>query len=334
MVIKDYVGHPLQTRGVEQYTLQNGKGNGMQFAFIRNGLGLEMWISVDRCADVSRVNVNGQNIAFFSPCGYVAPSYYDNVGAGFLKSFTAGFITTCGFGNVGQPNCDQGDDLPLHGTIANIPSELRSIEETEDGITVKFTVRDAVIFGYKYELIRTYFVSYKENKFTMEDNIQNIGDTEAPFMLLYHCNFGYPLLTENSELKVPYDKMWARTEEAHINIDTALQMEVPQTAYVERCYFFDMAEKDGVCKSGIYNKDIDLGFVMKFKKNELPCFTEWKMMGKSDYVLGLEPGNIHPCGRANAREDGILQFLQPDEKYKTSLEFNFVTDKSFFDKEF
>lgn len=324
----------MQTRGLEQYTLQNGKGNGMNFSYIRNGLGLEMWISIDRCADVSRVNINGKNVAFFSPCGYVAPSYYDKDGTGFLKSFTAGFITTCGFGNVGQPCNDQGVDLPLHGTIANIPSELRSIEETEDGITVKYAVRDAVLFGYKYELIRTYFVSYKENTFTLKDDIENIGDVEAPFMLLYHCNFGYPLISENSEVKIPYEKIWANEPDAKDNIDTALLMEEPQPAYVERCYFFDMIEKDDICKSGVYNKDFDFGFVMKFKKSELPCFTEWKMMGKTDYVLGLEPGNLHPCGRTNARNNGILQFLQPDEKFSATLEFSFLTDKSNFDKEF
>lgn len=334
MVIKDYVGHPLQTRGVEQYTLQNGKGNGMQFAFVRNGIGLEMWISVDRCADVSRVTVGGQNIAFFSPCGYVAPTFYDGVGAGFLKSFTAGFITTCGLTTVGQPCNDQGEDLPLHGTIANIPSELRSIEENSDGVTLTFLIRDCIIFGFKYQIIRKYFISYNDNTFTMEDNIENIGDTEAPFMLLYHCNFGYPILSENTLVKISYDKMWARSEESKKYIDSALQMEKPQPNYVERCYFFDMTEKDDICKSGLFNNDINLGFVMKFKKSELPCLTEWKMMGKTDYVLGLEPGNIHPCGRANARKDGILQFLKPDECYKTSLEFSFMNDKNNFEKEF
>ena len=36
--MKDYIGNPLQIRGAEQYILQNGKGNGMHFVYVRNGL--------------------------------------------------------------------------------------------------------------------------------------------------------------------------------------------------------------------------------------------------------------------------------------------------------
>lgn len=333
-MLKDYIGNPLQIRGAEQYTLQNGKGHGMHFAYVRNGLGLEMWISVDRCADVARVSVNGKNISYFSPCGYVAPAYYDGVGAGFLKSFNAGFITTCGLSTVGQPCVDEGEELPLHGTVANIPAELRAIDENDEGLTLKFVIRDCVIFGTKLVMTRKYFISYNDNTFTLEDNIENVGDVSSPLMLLYHCNLGYPLLTENTEVKIPYEKIWARSNEAQKFISSALLMEKPQTAFLERCYFFDMKEVDGVSKSGVYNEDIDLGFILSYNKDELPCFTEWKMMGKTDYVLGLEPGVNFPCGRANARKDGVLMFLQPDESYKTALNFRFLNNKSSFDKEF
>ena len=104
--MKDYFGNPLQIRGAEQYIMQNGKGDGMHFIYVRNGLGLEAWISLDRCADLARVTFKGDNYSFMSPCGYVAPEYYNIDGTGFLESFTAGFCTTCGFSNVGGPCID------------------------------------------------------------------------------------------------------------------------------------------------------------------------------------------------------------------------------------
>ena len=333
-MLKDYIGNPLQVRGVEQFVLQNGKGDGMHFMYVRNGLGLELWVSVDRAADIARVFVNGKNVSFFSPCGFVAPNYYENSDFGFLKSFNAGFITTCGLGTVGQPNVDNGENLPLHGTVSHIPAELRSIEEDNNGLSLTFIVRDCIIFGTKLVLTRKIFVSYTENTVSLHDNVENIGDVEAPLMILYHCNFGYPLLSENAEVKIAYDKMWARNEEAEKYISNALEVEKPQTAFVERCYFFDMKEIDGYSKSGIFNKDIDLGVVMKYNKSQLPAFTEWKMMGKTDYVMGLEPGTNNPIGRANAREDGSLKFLKPDEVYNTELNFSFITDKKLFDEEF
>ncbi len=69
---------------------------------------------------------------------------------------------------------------------------------------------------------------------------------------------------------------------------------------------------------------------MSYDKKSLPCFTEWKMMGKTDYVLGLEPGNCTPDGRDVLRQNGTLQFLQPDESAVTSVKFTFVSDKKDF----
>lgn len=329
--MKNYLGNPLQIRGAEQYTLQNGKGDGMKFLFIRNGLGLEVWISLQRAGDVSRVNFKGDNIGYFAPCGYVAPAFYDGVGAGFLKSFTAGFFTTCGLTAVGSPCTDDGEDLPLHGTISHIPAILNGIEETNDGITVKLTVRDTTLFGRKLVLKREYVFSYNENKFSVSDTVTNEADTVSPYMIMYHCNMGYPLLTENSVVKIPNNDIKPRNEHAEKFIDSALIMEKPQKNYEECCYYYDVLEKGGIAKVGIFNTQIEKGLVMAYDKNTLPRFTEWKMMGETDYVLGLEPGNCTPDGRDVLRKNGTLKFLNPDESKTTGIEFKFITEKEEFE---
>lgn len=123
MRYSDYIGHPMQLCGVEEVRLCGGTGDGMRLLQVRNESGLEFTVSADRCADITRMTYKGQNIGYFSPCGYVAPTYYDNVDDGFLSSFTAGFLTTCGLANVGSPCEDNGELLPLHGTISNTPCE-------------------------------------------------------------------------------------------------------------------------------------------------------------------------------------------------------------------
>ena len=268
--MKDYIGNPLQIRGAEQYILQNGKGDGMHFLYIRNGLGLEVWISLDRCGDISRLSFKGDNMCFFSPCGYAAPQYYDNQGNGFLKSFTAGFITTCGLTAVGSACTDDGEELPLHGTVSNIPAELCCVDENEEGLTVKLKIRDAVLFGKKLVMKRTYFFSYIENTFAIDDSVINEGDTDSPYMILYHCNIGYPLLSENSIVKIPYTTLRARDEQAQKFIDSALTMEKPQKCYSERCYYYDVAEKDGLARVGIMNKNIGKGLIISYDKTVLP----------------------------------------------------------------
>lgn len=332
--MKDYIGNPLQIRGAEQYTLQKGKGDGMHFLNIRNGLGLEIWLSLDRAGDVSRANFKGDNMGYFAPCGYVAPTFYDNVGAGFLKSFTAGFFTTCGLTAVGSPCTDNGEELPLHGTISHIPAELCAIEENSNELIVKLKIRDAVLFGRKLVMNRVYNISYTENSFTVSDTVTNEADTESPYMILYHCNMGYPLLCENSIVKIPNNSITARNEHAKEYIETALQMEKPQSGYEECCYYYDVKENDGTAKVGIFNDDISKGLVMDYDKTTLTNFTEWKMMGKTDYVLGLEPGNCTPDGRDVLHKNGKLKFLQPDESATTTVKFTFTTELKDFEGAF
>ena len=52
-------------------------------------------------------------------------------------------------------------------------------------------------------------------------------------------------------------------------------------------------------------------------------FTEWKMMGEYEYVLGLEPGNCLPDGRNVMRQRGILEILKPQEEKTHHLKFEF-----------
>ncbi len=315
-----YIGNESQLYGVEEYRLVGGKGDGMRILHVRNNKGLVFDVSLDRCADISRISFKGDNLSYFAPCGYVSPQYYDGVGAGFLKSFTAGFITTCGLTAVGSPCNDEGEELPLHGTISNTPCENFSHCVENDSIRIKATVRDAALFAHKLVLEREYVCKLNENVIHMTDTVKNIGSTVTPFEILYHCNIGYPLLSETSALSIPSTKVEARDEHAKEGIETCTQMETPQNGYVEKCYYHTMSGEPVV---SIFNDSINKGINLKYDTRELKCFTEWKMMGEQEYVLGLEPGNCLPDGRDVMREKNILEFLEPGEAREIHLSFEF-----------
>ena len=329
-----YIGHVLQESGCYEYRLTGGKADGMRILRVKNGKGLDFEISLDRCADIVTLSLNGTNMGYLSPCGYVHPKYYQPKGAGFLKSFTAGFFTTCGLLAVGSPCTDEGEELPLHGTISHTPSECCSVGETEESIVVKAVSRDASMFSYQLLLTRTYIISKTENKILLSDTVRNIGSKKSPVMLLYHCNMGYPLLSENAQVMIPSDTVIPRNEHAKEDIEHSGIMEKPQRGYEERCYYYDIKAKNGIGKCGIYNPDVEKGVVIGFDKKGLDQFTEWKMMGEYDYVLGLEPGNCTPDGRDVMRREGKLKFIEPGGEYKTDLSFTFVCDRETFMEEF
>ena len=323
-----YIGQEHQIRGVEQYILKDGRGDGMRILQIRNGKGLEIHISADRCADISRLSLCGVNLGYFSPCGYVSPVYYDK--EHFLRSFTAGFMTTCGLTTAGAPCEDAGEPQPLHGTVSNTPAVITVCEETDEGVRVKATVRDGEIFRQKLVLTREYFISYSENTVELHDTVKNEGDTESPVMLIYHCNMGYPLLDENAEVAIPGGGYIPRNEESAKHMDDALIMEPPQAGYKERCYYHDANAKNGVAAAGIYNPVCETGAVISYEKETLDKFIEWKMMGVVDYALGLEPANCTPDGRDEARRRGELKTVAPGGLYETRLRFTLCRDKQSF----
>ena len=328
--ILNYVGCPTQIYGVEEHRLVGGKGDGMRLFQIRNNCGLEFTVSADRCADISRMSLKGYNLGYFSPCGYVSPQYYDKDGDGFLKSFTAGFLTTCGLTAVGSPCTDGEEVLPLHGTIANTPADHIYYTQDEDEISVFAEISDAVIFSRKLTLKRKITCKINENTVYISDSVKNNGDKESPIMILYHMNMGYPLLDENAEVYIPSDKVTARNERALEGISEWNTVIPPQNNFEEQCYYHKFNSSNGI--AGIFNPKIDKGLSISFDTSELNYFTQWKMMGKRDYVLGLEPGNCNPDGRNVMRKEQTLKFIKPGEEVNFNLKIELYENKNQWNK--
>lgn len=323
MNLDSYLGHESQLCSVEEVRMIGGKGDGMRLLQVRNAAGLEFTISADRCADISRLIYKGDNMGYFSPCGYVAPSYYDEHGNGFLKSFTAGFLTTCGLVAAGSPCEDEGEHLPLHGTIGNTPCDRIWWTEDGDNIQIHAEINDSGIFSHKLRLHRAISCPKDESKLTIADTIENRGDTTSPVMLLYHLNMGYPLLSERSVVEIPSQKVIPRNDHAAKDLGSWQKMLPPTVGFEEQCYYHTFAQEG---HASIYNPDIRKGLRLSFDARKLWNLTEWKMMGVRDYVLGLEPGNCTPDGRDVMRRQGKLQMLQPGESTSFHINIFLYTD--------
>jgi len=316
-----YIGHSLQLYGIEEHRLVGGKGDGMRILEVRNKSGLELCVSLDRAADISRLRFNGMNMGYFAPCGYAAPTYYESTGDKWLKTFTAGFLTTCGLQSVGSPCVDEGEELPLHGSIGNTPAEHAYWREEEGKLVINAEMNDEGIFARKLRLHRQISVDTCENTFTVQDEILNTGDKAEPVEILYHMNIGYPLLDEDTEVSISSQSIRTRNEHAAEDIRNCMQMEKPQAGYEERCYYHECSNEGTVM---VYQPKRHTGLKIQFDPKSLDCFTQWKMMGERDYVLGLEPGNCYPDGRDIMRKTNQLKFLEPGEKkmYQIKISIN------------
>lgn len=313
-----YVGDFSQIFGTKEYTLTGGKAQGVKAVDVKNGSGLEFTVLPDRCMDISWFSYKGSNISYISKTGIVAPQYYNETGINWLRSFYAGFLTTCGLMNVGAPCTDNGEAFGLHGRISNTPAEnVSSGTDWENGrpvIKVKGMVREACLFGENIVLEREITCKAGENKFTIEDKIENYGFRKEPLMLLYHLNLGYPLLDEDAAFIVPTNEVRPKDEESKKGISLCNAFQKPTPEYMEQVFYHDLkSDSTGNTCAALINEKLGLGIAIRFNKNQLFNLTQWKMMGEGEYVLGIEPCNCYGSGREYLKASGLLEYIGPGE---------------------
>lgn len=189
----------------------------------------------------------------------------------------------------------------------------------EKNITIEAVMEDCRLFGRKLIMVREITCSLQRNEIRLRDKIVNQGAEEEAVCILYHINIGYPLLTEKAELYIPSKKIIPRNDWARKKVDTFKQVMPPQEVYEEQCYFHEF-EEEGV--AALYNEDIKKGLKISFDSSNLNTFTQWKMFGCKDYVLGLEPGNASVDGRISMKEKNTLQYIQPygEAAFEVNLE--------------
>jgi galactose mutarotase-like enzyme len=229
-------------------------------------------------------------------------------------------LTTCGLTAAGAPSDDAGEQLGLHGSIAATPAEQVSWSEKWDGddcvFAIKGSVRESSVHGPNLLLERTVTSSLHSSSFEIRDTMTNEGVRETPLMVLYHFNFGYPLLTQRSEIHAPVKKTQPIDEFSKASIAEWARFEPPVRGQKERVYFHEMEGNSAgeVTVALVQDYDNpDFGVALSYDQETLPQFVEWKMPGENHFVLGLEPSNCMTLGRAAERAQGTLQTLQPGE---------------------
>jgi len=327
--LSDYIGHTSQIGGTQRLVVDEGKGKGTSLIRVRNGIGLDFTLLPDKGLDILDIQMGGVQLAWISRNGLVANSFFDGSGAGWLRSFGGGMLTTCGLRNVGPPEDDHGEHFGLHGRFSGIPARhVNTTEHWKNGnlfLEVSGEVSETNVFGEELVLRRTYRMNSVENAIEMTDKISNQGTTPQQIMLLYHMNWGFPLLTSSARMERSQGKVVVRGEDQS-EVDLWDTFTEPTQDYNERVYFFELeADEGGRIFYQLENKSIDRGVRVSWKKEQLPVLTEWKMMGKGDYVLGLEPGNTLPIGRKGCRDQGQAEYLEAGATKEVSLKIEFLS---------
>jgi hypothetical protein len=277
--------------------------------------------------DISSASYKGCNLVYLTPNGEVHPAYYEPQGAGWLRTFFGGLLTTCGLTTIGAPGRDGDEDLGLHGRYAAIPARQvcdRSRWEGDDYVLeASGVMEECQLFGDKLRLTRTISSRAGTKTLAIHDVVENFGHRTSPFTILYHINFGFPLLDAASRAMVGAVKSTPFNERSAQGLAEMLAFSDPVAGYEEQNFSHRMTvDAEGSAYAALVNPELHdgLGVYIKFDGRALPYLNEWKMMGEGDYVAALEPCNA-PCeNRAALRQKGLLPLLAPGEVQEIRVE--------------
>ncbi len=322
-----HVGSMEQVAYARRMTIDEGGGKGITVVQVKCG-DLDYVVLLDRGIDIANVNYKGIPISYISKTGLKSPYTFDSRGTEFLRSFTGGLLTTCGMTYFGAPCKDQGEALGLHGRMTGlIGSDIGiscEFEEDDYVIRIKGKVRESAVFGENVVLRREIISVLGENRIIIKDEVENEGFTQTPLMLLYHCNFGYPMLSGATILEYESNKTIPRDDIATMGLSDSKVFESPKKVYKEQVFFHQLQGSDyHFAHVNLINPEIGIGMTLHYDTSNLPYMVEWKQMGQGDYVLGLEPATWVTYGRAKAREMNQLKMIEPGELLTFSLDFSF-----------
>jgi hypothetical protein len=336
---RNKVGNYAQIGGIETSVLDNGLGRGTRIAWVNTGGGLRYKVVIDRGLDIVDAFYNQYGLAWLSDAGVTAPRPDANRGLEWLYSFAGGLLTTCGLTHVGGPETDEFGERGLHGRISNIPAAVESVVQPnlvtgKMGMSVTGVVKESRVFGSNLELRRTISSTLGESSIRICDVVTNTGNTAQPNMILYHCNFGWPLADEGTEI------VWrGKCTSRGMDMDNAIfnsshdfrKCRKPMESHRgggEACGFIDvLADRAGICTVGLYNRRLGFALVMKYKKKQLPCLANWQHWGPGEYVTALEPGTNPPIGQKKARERKELIYIAPGKSRTYEIEMTVLTDQ-------
>jgi Domain of unknown function (DUF4432) len=340
--IDERTGALAQVAGVELLEYADGPERGVRVLDFRTGGGLSFRIAVDRGFDLLAADYRGVPIGWRSPTGPRHPdlaSVEENRGWGFLRSFT-GLLATCGLDHALAPATSSlaqyiypgftEGDYPLHGRVSQVPARLLGYGQRWDGdactLWAEGEVAQMAVFGENLVLTRRIEAALGGTTITMDDRVENRGFRPTPHMLLYHYNFGYPLLDDGAELLVPSRAIvHAVHGDLHAQGVGHRLQGPPKADFSEQVYEHDVvADADGMASALLINPALGaggFGIRLDYDRTALPCLIQWQCLQSGLYVLGIEPSTNHVLGRKFAEERGELMFLEHAEArhYRTRL---------------
>ena len=319
--------------------MAGGMSDGVQLVEVRSD-DLSFTVIPTRGMGLWKGSYRGMPLTWGSPVpGPVHPRLVElslGGGRGWLGGFDE-WVVRCGLSSNGVPGLDSWVDehgiertetLTQHGRIANVPAHRASVEVLAGPpfrIRVVGEVIETAFFGPRLLLRTTYEHVPGTGVLSIKDEVENLGGRTAELELLYHLNFGEPLVGDGARIHVAADEIAPYTREAAGGILEYGACVAPVAGRPEEVFLcVPRGDADGFGAALLESGGGDSGVLVRYDRSTLPWFIIWKLLAdpRDGYVVGLEPSTNFPNLRTFERTQGRVQRLEPGETrtFRVSME--------------
>lgn len=328
---RDIKGAPSNFQ-IQKKTLRGGLQDGVDLLQIHNGR-LKVDLLPTRGMSLWRGEIGGESIGWKSPVrGPVHPGFVDlgePSGLGWLDGFDE-WMVRCGLESNGAPEFDDNGHLvyPLHGRIGNRPAQHVSVhvDSDEEMILVRSVVEETRFHFFKVQLVTELTTRFGESAVHIHDRVRNLSASPTEVQVLYHANYGQPLLDAGSTVVAPLKTVVPRNAHAASGVDNWSNYAAAEAGFEEQVYFLQLlSDADGFTRMMLKNAHGTRGASIRYKTDTLPCFTVWKNTTAQEdgCVTGLEPGTNYPNTRGYEGSQGRTVALDGLGEVDFQISFSF-----------
>lgn len=273
---------------------------------------LEFEVLPGRGFDIGDTWFRGTPVSWFSPVSdsraLPSPS-----GVEWLTRFTGGLLTTCGFGTIGS----EGNGEGLHGRASHLPADQVSSTISDDGtITLGAVIESVALFGPSFRVRRSLGAvagGDGMSRLTVTDNVTNIGPEAAPLSMMYHLNFGAPLVAPGSRVIIESDEVTAAGPHPEVPDWSTLPQPADRISEAVFEHRNVRATPEGFAGAIVASSVADLAVVIEWSAATLPRLHQWVFPTRGRWALGIEPATAPLFGPDRAGENAGAPLLEPGE---------------------
>lgn len=286
------VGDLRQIASVRRILLDEGVERGVGALAFSTGGGLDFWVLIDRALDIGPLWCDGRPVAWQSPAGFRHPALVNvegDGGFGFGRGYS-GFLMTCGLDHTRWPR----DGKPQHGRLPFLPARLTSYGENWEAAAPYLFCEGEVVQwrqgGEALRMVRRIEAPIGGHAFRIQDRVENQGCVPQRLAMLYHFNFGYPIVAPGTSVELDGKTILGPLAEPDAGAEP-----------VTICHALENA--DAVCRL-INGKRIAAS--LSFSRQSLSHLQVWCDPRPNSYVLAIEPcTSARPVGSAMADEASL-----------------------------